>query len=221
MLLVKPGFEILTDVDPIAILKRIEVAGRTCYKSDDKITEDSGRKFVAMLVKRGHESVLEHELVTVKFIVDRGVSHELVRHRLCAFSQESTRYCDYKGGVAFVIPPWCNISAGDWGTNHARTLAQVFQTPAEVEWHQAMYQSEERYTHLRDLGWSPQQARSVLPNSLKTEVVTTANLRQWRHILRIRTTNACHPQMTEVMRPLLLRFQELLPEIFGDISREW
>jgi thymidylate synthase (FAD) len=217
MRLIKPSFEILTPLGRSQILKAIEVAGRTCYKSEDKITDDSASKFVEMIVGRGHLSVVEHQTVSVKFICDRGVSHELVRHRIASFSQESTRYCNYSkdkfdNQLTFIIPCWA-LSLGEgegdqseWG----------LCSHGEILWLNAMQNSQKIYNSLIQAKWSPQEARSVLPNSLKTEIVVTANLREWREIFRQRCSPAAHPQMRELMVPLRDQFKEVLPEIFGD-----
>lgn len=212
MYLMKPRFEILSF--PEQMLEQLELYGRVCYKSEDRISEGSAERFVRMLVHTyQHESVIEHCNITVKFIVDRGVSHELVRHRLCSFSQESTRYCNYtKKGVIFIIPPWVNVPEGEF------THDTVSTTNTDDEWFDAMLRAETSYKYLMENGWTAQQARSVLPNSLKTEVVTTANLREWRHILKLRTAKTAHPQMREVMVPLLLAFQQRLPVIFDNIG---
>ena len=211
MILIKPSYEILTAVDYGEILKRIEAAGRTCYKSEDRITQDSAEGFVRRIIKSGHHSVLEHESLSVRFVCDRGVTHELVRHRLCAYSQESTRYCNYKGGVTFVIPPWVNVEEGEYFGN-----MDIFVTDpsCELSWVRLMLNSETTYIELLDNGWSPQQARSVLPNSLKTEIVVTANIREWRHIFTLRTSAAAHPQIREVMTPLLRELRDELPVLF-------
>jgi thymidylate synthase (FAD) len=217
MFLIKPSFKIIEVMGwyrgisrPLSI---IEEAGRTCYKSEDKVTDVSNKKFVASILKRGHESVIEHSAVTVKIVCDRGVTHELVRHRLAAYSQESTRYCNYKGGVTFVIPPWLEI---EWDEE-----AQLYYNKGKVDastWIVSMLEAEESYLRLLDKGWSPQQARSVLPNSTKTEIVVTANFREWRHIFKLRCSKAAHPQMREIMIPLLKKFQQLIPVIFDDIE---
>jgi len=202
MELIKPNYEILSPIDGAAILKSLEMAGRVCYKSEEKITPESASKFVHMLINKGHESVLEHEKISVRFICDRGVSHEIVRHRIASFSQESTRYCNYKGGVAFILPFWL-LNAGQ----------------AELEvWNQAMRIAEESYQMLIKLGWTPQQARSVLPNSTKTEIIVTANLREWRTIFKQRTSKAAHPQMREIMCPLLDELAFAIPVVFEDIE---
>jgi len=210
MRLVKPSFEI-EQVTPNP-LQLIERAGRTCYKSEDRTTEESAPKFAKMIVSRNHHSVLEHASATVNFIIDRGVSHELVRHRLCAFSQESTRYCNYgkAGQVSFVIPPWCDIEPGDYADGSELATSDE----ATVEWFQAMRACEREYLQLLELGWKPEQARSVLPNSLKTEIVMTANLREWGHVLKLRTDKRAHRQMREVMIPLLAEFRQRIPVIF-------
>lgn len=212
MLLVKPSYKILClTTGPLRLL---EAAGRTCYKSEDKITDDSAEPFVRRIIHDyKHESVIEHASLTVRFIVDRGVTHELVRHRLVSYSQESTRYCNYaKKGVCFVIPPWLSIQPCELGSNGWMT-----SSGPDGEWLQAMCQADAHYMNLLSAGWSPQQARSVLPNSLKTEIVATANFREWRHILKLRTAQAAHPQMREVMVPLLTDLANQYPVIFGDI----
>lgn len=183
------------------IYSRLECYGRNAYKSEDKITVNSAEKFIRMVIKRGHESVLEHESITVRFICDRGVTHELVRHRLAAYTQESTRYCDYQKKGVQVIKP-CFWEEG----------SRMYHI-----WATAMKDAEMAYNNLMDLGATPQEARSVLPNSLKTEIVTTMNIREWRHVLRLRTSEAAHPQMREIMNQLLNRFREALPVLFEDI----
>jgi len=218
MKLVKPSFEIMEimgDRKFLAPLGLIEQAGRTCYKSEGLITESSCQSFVRNILKRGHESVIEHSAMTVKFIVDRGVTHELVRHRLCAFSQESTRYCNYRGGVTFVIPPWVQpeVTPGNY-------LAVSDWEPQTQCWLQLCIDAEAAYLFLLSQGWSPQQARSVLPNSLKTEIVVTANFREWRHIFTLRCSKKAHEQMREIMLPLLRECKKLIPVIFEDIEEE-
>ena len=191
-----------------AIYQLIEQAGRTCYKSEDNITPQSAAKFVQNIVKRGHEAMLEHASMTVKFIVDRGVSHELVRHRLASFAQESTRYCNYSGDkfgneLTFIKPFFFDEDT------------QEYQL-----WKNTCQAAEHAYMAMLLLNRTPQEARSVLPNSLKTEVIMTANMREWRHFFKLRaagTTGAPHPQMAEVAVPLLKEIQNYMPELFGDI----
>jgi thymidylate synthase (FAD) len=204
MKIVKASAEILTHT--LALEQVIEAAGRTCYKSEDKITEDSANGFIERIKNFKHESVLEHGAISVRFVVDRGVSHELVRHRLASFSQESTRYCNYGkdkfGNEITVIEP-CFWEPSD---------------PGYQQWWCAMSAAEIHYMTMMKMGISAQEARSILPNSLKTEVVMTANPREWRHVFRVRCHRDAHPQMREVMIPLLTLFASNWPALFGDIE---
>lgn len=199
MKIINASYKIETPIDGKQILKRIEKAGRTCYKSEDRITAESAENFVRMLIERGHESVLEHESITVRFICDRGVSHEIVRHRLASYSQESQRYVRYNGDIEFINPHMPNAKAYE-------------------AWQELCERAEETYKELLSYGVQPQQARSVLPNSVKTELVMTANLREWRHFLKLRTAKAAHPQMRELTVPLLKELQERIPVVFDDIG---
>lgn len=208
MKIVNAGYEILTEIDGDNELKFIEKVGRVCYKSEDNITEGSANGFVKMLIDRGHEAMLEHSCLTVKFIVDRGISHEIVRHRLFSFAQESTRYCNY--------------SKGKFG-NEITVIKPCFFEQDSVEydiWENAMLSAEHDYSELLLKGASPQEARAVLPNSLKTEVIVTGNYREWRHFFKLRTAKAAHPQMREVAIPLLEELKSRLPIIFDDIIVE-
>lgn len=205
---IKPYTQIYKDFDGQKVLQKIEAAARTCYKSEGKIQEGSAAKMVAPLIKSGHEAMLEHASVTVKFVVDRGISHELVRHRLASFAQESTRYCNYSkddfgSEITFIIPEYLEYKSEGWNI-----------------WKESMKQAEDAYFKMLDFGLSPQQARAVLPNSLKTEVVMTANLREWRHFFKLRalgTTGKPHPQMLEVAVPLLEDMKNLIPVVFDDL----
>lgn len=206
MKIIKPYIEFVTPVDGKVILERLEQCGRVCYKSEDKISEGSAAKFVASVIKRGHEAVLEHCSFTVKFVCDRGVSHEIVRHRVASYCQESTRYCNYSkegfGSEITVIQPLFldEASAG------------------YVVWEASCLQAEKAYFELLDWGCSAQEARAVLPNSLKTEVVMTANIREWRHFFKLRCSPAAHPQMREVACMLLSMCKERMPVLFDDIE---
>ena len=197
------SFEILPD----DILNKIEKIGRVCYKSEDRITKDSSEKFVRSLIKSGHESVLEHISVSVRFITNRSVTHELVRHRLCSFSQESTRYVKYDGKMEFINPVWFR---GD-------TLKKDEEVLSEITFIKACYSSEIAYHKLLDNGWKPEQAREILPNALKTEIVVTANLREWRHIFKLRTSKKAHPQIRELFKSCLDGFKREIPIIFDNI----
>lgn len=221
MRLIKPSYEILGDKTGREVLKHLEAAGRTCYKSEEKITDDSCYEFIKMLIKRGHESVLEHSNLSVRFICDRGVSHEIVRHRLASFSQESTRYVTYNGEMEFIIPPWVSILNGEYPNTPDKlidTMKMILRDKQSFVWFTAMQLSANAYTTLIEKGWKPEEARSVLPNSLKTEIVVTADMREWRLIMKQRTSNAAHVQMRELMRPLLEELKAKFTVLFDDIS---
>jgi thymidylate synthase (FAD) len=187
------------------ILQKIERAGRICYKSEDSITESSAGPFVKNLITRGHESVIEHEKITVMFVTDRGVTHEIVRHRMGSYSQESTRYCNYShekfgNSITFIEPKF------------------YINKPEYNSWVKMCMMIEDEYFNLLNVGSTPQEARTILPNSLKTEIAVTYNLREWRHFFKERCSKAAHPQMREIAIPLLIKFQEFLPEVFEDIN---
>ena len=221
MRIIEPSYEILTEISEGGIkeLQHIEKIGRVCYKSEDKITEDgeSAKKFVKMLIGRGHEAMIEHSSLSVKFTVDRGVSHELVRHRIASFAQESTRYCNYSkdkfdNGVTFIKPFFFD--------ENSENKSAKFGINAYQLWENAMITAENFYLALLDIGATPQEVRSVLPNSTKTEITITANYREWRNFFKLRTAKAAHPQMQEVTRPLLKELKAKLPIIFDDIEVE-
>lgn len=228
MKIVKAGFDVLTKIDGMEVLKAIEVAGRTCYKSEDKITNTSAIGFVQRLIAKGHEAMIEHQNLSVKVICDRGVSHEIVRHRIASYAQESTRYCDYakdKSGdahITFIKPEW--VEENLIGTHLIKwdgLYGSCNKEPTEEAtkwwfWHMAL--AERDYFRLRDYKWKPEQARSVLPNSLKTELIVTMNLREWRHFFKLRTAKAAHPQIREIAIPLLQEFKKMIPIVFDDIE---
>lgn len=206
MKIIYASFEFLDDFNPVDMMKKIEKIGRVCYKSEDKITQNSSEKFIKGIIKRGHESVIEHEKISVRIICDRGVSHEIVRHRIASYSQESTRYCNY--------------SKDNFG-NELTFVKPVFWDEGSREmniWKQQMQEVENKYIELINLGAKPEQARSILPNSLKTEIVVTMNLREWRHFFKLRTSKNAHPQMREISVKLLEKMREMLPPIFDDID---
>ena len=214
MQVVEQSFEWLRK--PEFPLELIELAGRTCYKSEAKITPESAREFVRKIVERGHESVIEHATATIKFVTDRGVTHELVRHRLASFSQESTRYVNYGSEhMKFIRPVWAAIPLRTYEVDDLESFP--YNTP-EFEWMFSMLRSEGDYKRLLELGWRPEQARSVLPNSLKTEIVMTANVREWRHVFKLRCSRAAHPQIRELMIPCLDSFKQKIPVIFDNIE---
>ena len=229
MKIILPSFEILTPISDNGVLElqRIERAARTCYKSEGKITEDgeSARKMVKMLLDKGHEAMMEHSDLSVKFITDRGVSHELVRHRLCSFAQESTRWCDYsnegkfEGGLTFVLPHEFDIPDVEAWFNGEEMQGEL--PKGFILWFRTMKRAEEMYRKMRNEGCTPQLARSVLPNSLKTEIVVTANYREWRNILKLRTAPDAHPDMRSLMNELLKELVKQIPLIFDDIPIDW
>lgn len=182
----------------------IEECGRVCYRSEDMISEDSADKFVKTILGRGHHSVIEHAIATLVFGTNRGVTHELVRHRLASYSQESTRYVDYvkKGEMEFILPVWLE---GKEGTDEYADFKEILKA------------EESAYFYLRDLGWRPEQAREVLPNALSTKIVVTANLREWRHIFTLRCSAKAHPQIRSLMREALRLMHQLCPTVFEDI----
>lgn len=210
MISIKPYFVIESEVNGGEILKLIERVGRTCYKSEDKISESSAQKFVANIIKNGHEAVIEHYNITVRVVCDRGVTHEIVRHRVASYAQESTRYCNYSkdkfsNQITFIEPCF-------WDLNNEEDKKK-YQI-----WKEAMEYSEQKYMELIALGATAQEARSILPNSLKTELVMTMNLREWRHFFKLRAAPSAHPQMREIALQMLDKFKELIPVVFDDIN---
>ena len=205
--IVKPSWEILHfSHSPDEILKFLELCARTCYKSQDKITEDSARKIINLIMTNKHESVIEHVSATVRFVSNRGFTHEIVRHRLASYSQESTRFVNYgkkDGGIAVIDPR----PVYGWETE-----SELYQ-----EWLCAMEDAEHRYLQLLAMGAKPQQARGVLPIDVKTEIVMTANIREWRHVFKMRCPREAHPMMQYLMRPLLLEFSKRVPLIYDDL----
>lgn len=224
MKIVEPKYEILTGIskDGIKELKQIERVARVCYKSEDKITEDgaSAKKLVSFLVKQGHEAMLEHSQLSVLFTCDRAIANELVRHRIASFAQESTRYCNYAserlGGEIQVIKPY--YITGAYDENYSENMDE-FNPWNEFYW--AVDEAEVRYLRMIESGMRPEEARCVLPMCLKTEIVVTANYREWRNIFKLRTPVAAHPQMRELMCPLLKELQKKIPVIFDDIYTFW
>jgi len=207
MKIIEPSYEILTLIDGQEILSTIEQVARTCYKSEGKIDIGSAERMVAGLIKNGHEAMIEFFDITVKFVHNRGFSHEMVRHRHCSFAQESTRYCNYStdkfGNEITVIKPY-------W-------LPEDESSEDFIEWNNAMAAVEGNYFTLLRLDQKPQAARGVLPNDLKTEIVVKANLREWRAIFKLRTAPPAHPDMRRVMIPLLAEFKKRVPVLFDDI----
>lgn len=205
MKIVKPSFKIESVLNGMDILTCIEKYGRTCYKSEDRITDGTAILFVKRLIDSGHESVLEHSIITVRIVCDRGISHELVRHRIASYSQESTRFCNYSRNkfgkeIAFILPFF-------WENDSERFNI----------WKNVMRSCEKAYFDLIESGALPEEARSVLPNSLKTEIIVSMNLREWRHFFKLRTCINAHPQMREISIPLLNKLKKTIPVVFDDL----
>ena len=205
MRVIKPSVEIIDMDDYERIIKKIEKIGRVCYKSEENISDGSAERFIGNILRRGHESVIEHEAVTVRFICDRGVTHEIVRHRIASYSQESTRYCNYTSDKF-----GNEITVIDLAGGFAYDLSKAGDKKKYEIWERSMKEAEKAYFEMLEAGATAQEARSVLPNSLKTEIVITMNLRSWRNFFRLRTEKAAHPQMREVANIALAVFKEKL-----------
>lgn len=205
MIIIKPEVNVPVNELSNDILRKLERYGRVCYKSENLMEKSNANQFIQSKLELGHESIIEHEKATVMFIVDRGISHEIVRHRIAAYSQESTRYCNYSkdkfGNEITVIEPFFFVGK-----------------PAYENWKESCLCAEKNYLEMLDLGCSPQEARSILPNSLKTEIVVTYNFREWRHFFKLRCSPAAHPQMRQVAIPLLFLFKNKIPVLFEDIE---
>lgn len=180
------------------VMPLLERAGRTCYQSEPK---GNPCEFIRKIIERGHESVIEHQTITVSIVCDRGISHEIVRHRIGSYSQESSRFCRYSNGVTFIKPFYLE-----------------YGSPQIQAWYAAMSVCEKAYLDLLAQGLSPEKARAVLPNSTKTQIVVTYNLREWRHFFKLRCSPSAHPQMRQIAIPLLHRLSLFLPEVFFDIG---
>lgn len=208
MKIVAPKVEIVTPINSDGILKHIEMVGKICYKSESNITNESAGKFVEGIIRRGHESVIEHFHITVKFTTDRGISHEIVRHRIASYAQESTRYCNY---------------SKDKFSKEISVVKPVdldCMSDAYLDWHEGCIEAERSYFKMLAKGCKPQVARSVLPTCTKTELMVTMNLREWRHFIRLRSSKAAHPDIRILAIDLLKQFRNSIPVIFDDIEEE-
>ena len=206
MKIINPSVELIDPPSYAELIGKIEKAGRVCYKSEDKIKDGSAETFIRGIIKRGHEAVIEHSSLTVKFICDRGVSHEIVRHRVASYCQESTRYCNYSKGdfgseITVIQPCYLDLHSSAYGT-----------------WEIACRQAEKAYFDMLNQDCTAQEARAVLPNSLKTEMFMTANVRELRHFLKLRCSPAAHPQMREVAALLAKDLKSRYPVLFDDIE---
>ena len=203
MKIVEPWIEV-EKFDGVKIMKRLERACRTCYRSEGLITDDSYKRLLSNCLTRGHESILEHEKITVRMQCDIGVYKDLTRHRFGSFSIESTRYCNYgkdkfDNEIKFIKP--CNMDD-----------KELFN-----EWYSACTEIEQRYLKMTELKATPDQMRMILPHSTAAEVTMTANIREWRHILTLRCSQAAHPSIQQILIPLLLKFKSTMPELFDSI----
>lgn len=199
------GYEILTPIDAKFVYGLIERIARTCYKSENKICEGSAERMLKALITHDHMAMLEHYSISVRFTTDRGVANELVRHRNCSFAQESTRYCRYDTGISVIKPPLNDDDIVEWA------------------WTNAIDSVDQVYGAMLERGVAPEIARSILPLSTKTEIVVTTNLREWRHIFKLRvlgTTGKPHPQIKSLLLPLLDEFGDALPVVFGDLKEQ-
>lgn len=214
MIFIEPSYKIVTDINTDTFYKFCEIPARKCYQSENRIAEGSAEKLIRILVKRKHEAMLEHcPNIQVNFICDRAFSHELVRHRLCSFAQESQRYVKYENdNMEFIIPHWFDKDKYMIIPQEA-VKVKAFTESCET--------AERKYKILRQLGVPPEDARGVLPNAVKTEITVTSNVREWRHLLQLRTASDAHPDMRRIMRPLLMDFITYLPALFDDIDHSW
>ena len=217
MKIIEPSIILEDEINEQEILKKIERIGRVCYKSENNIKEGSAERFISNLINRHHESVLEHVSISVRVICDRGVSHEIVRHRLASYSQESSRYCNYSNDkfgneLTFIKPIW-------FKTDLLTLNNSLSDNRAERYWQDTMANIENDYFNLLNEGWAPEQVRSILPNSIKTEIVMTMNLREWRHFFKMRCDKAAHPQMRQIANMILDTFKEKIPVVFNDIEK--
>ncbi len=219
MRIIKPYYVIESKINADEIIQHLEKVGRTCYKSEDKITNvELSKKFIGSLIDRGHEAIIEHASITVRVICDRGVTHEIVRHRLASYAQESTRYCNYSKDkfdnqltyidIMPVIIQRLNPQTDDEKVRLGKIESKILETLTLIE---------KNYMDLIELGLTPQEARGILPNLLKTEIVMTMNIREWRHFFRLRTSKAAHPQIREIAIPLLAEMKKKVPVMFDDI----
>lgn len=213
MIIEKPSFEILSTDSYEDMISRVEMAGRICYKSEGNISDGSAVTFIKGILKRGHESVIEHASITARVICDRGVTHEIVRHRMASYSQESTRYCNYSNDKFDNQIRCIDIATGfEYDLNN-----ETDKKKYEI-WNMAMQDAEKHYFEMLELGAKPQEARSILPNSLKTELVMTMNIREWRHFFKLRAAAAAHPQMRELAKMMLCEFIKKYPVFFEDLE---
>ena len=218
MKVIEPWYQIERIDEAGTIIRLLEKAARNCYKSEKLSSMEEATEFLRKnIMLSGHHSVIEHINVTVRIVCDRGISHELVRHRIASFSQESTRYCNYSKGkhgseLTFIRPFYWEPQDGDSPKERAYKEVQ------RMRWIDSMRGSEKTYLKMMEDKVPPQEARAILPNSLKTEVIMTANFRSWRNFFQQRTAVAAHPQMRQIAQPMLDEFKGRIPMIFDDLT---
>ena len=244
MKLIKPSFTILPHLEYPAMLRLVSRASSVCYRAEVPESWKEQEKLVATRIKAGHESVIEHVGFSVEFRVDRGITHELVRHRLAAFTQESTRFCDYDkdkfgGHLTYIMPPEISLVVPEgiytgivqveapvqggvalFLTDEKQDAAVMLDSATHAEWASGLLRAEIAYRNAVQMGLAPEIARGVLPNALAAYITVTANMREWRHIFRLRalgTTGRPHPQMVEIMTPLLEEAMRRFPAFFTDL----
>lgn len=218
MIIIKPFYEILFISQTNN--KLVEYCARVCYQSQDKIKDSSADTLVKALLSQSppHESVIEHSMITVRFIINRAIANELVRHRLASYSQESTRYVKYDNDdMIFIKPAWVSIPVGEYSPQNLVALQGLYPDN-DLLWAESLLLAELYYKRLLMVGCKAEDARDLLPSALKAEIVITANFREWRYILKLRTSKKAHPQMREIMIPLLKELKEKIPIIFEGIG---
>ena len=208
MKIIDPSFTFIAQPDRATAYNRIAEAMRNCYRAELNAMPKTDEELVELAIKRGHYSVIEFASVAVNIVCDRGVTHELVRHRIASYAQESTRYCNYAGEkfgreLTFVRPSWAQ-------GNGMSTAKYKF-------WLEAMEYAEKSYMNMLDNLAMPQEARAVLPNSLATKIAVHANLREWAHIFKLRCDLPAHPDMRQTMKPILLAMLDEYPHIFQPV----
>lgn len=225
MNIIKQNYTMVTTDEEFALaLDRIEEAGRLCYKSKKSETIDTRNVFIEGMIKKGHHSVIEHFNISVQFVTNRAITHELVRHRLASYSQESTRWCNYSGDrfgkeLTFILPVWFykfhdEVTVGELVSQFNANFKKRYWN-----WLDILEILEGEYFKDLELGAKPEEARGILPNDLKTEIIMTCNVREWRHVFSQRLFNFhAHPQIRSLMCPVFFQISKLLPPLFSDMS---
>lgn len=220
MKIIDPSIQV-EEYNPIKIMKNIERACRTCYRSEGLITDESYKSLIKNCINRGHESVLEHEKITIRMTCDIGVYKDLTRHRAgTAFSIESTRWCNYgkdkfDNEIKFIKPVFYVDSWSDKNYEGSQMDEDEYKS---YLWYDCMEEIEDKYITMSNAGCKPDELRMILPHSTAAQVTMTCNIREWRHILSLRCAPMTHPAIRQLLIPLLLKFKEDMPELFNDIE---